>query len=67
MIAVETQDKAIKKFLKDRAVKFFKAQPRNSLAVSHKTNGNPHIKLSAKAVTLLAAYMPNKEHSFGFN
>jgi len=67
MPAVETQEKIIKKILKVRAVKFFKIQPHNSPAVSHKTNGNPHTKLSAKEITLLAACMPNKEQSFGFN
>lgn len=49
-------------------MKFFKVQLRNSLAVSHKTNGNPHKQLSVKyVVTLLVMYMPNKEQSFWFN
>jgi len=46
-------------------MKFFKVQPRNSHSVSDKSNGNPHIKLSAKVGTLLEAHMPNKEQSLG--
>ena len=63
--AVETQDKLIKTSFERQNCEIFQGISRNSSAVSQKPNGNPHIILIAKVVTLFTAYMPYKEQSFG--